>query len=280
MQKLTKTSVCLACLSLAPWLVFVAACGEDPEKLLIRDEIPGKRSPEFELPIPGPDAAGGSTSREIENSKPNDNGSTSDSPLETAKPVEPAKPLEGGTLQARMDKIRSMLPAGDRTSDPVQGFFEALEFSTIAGGFPCLQAAYKSSPMRIVSEPGGTEMDGRKVELDYDQTATLHVILAGSGRDGLVAEFDSKYLGEGWIRSKKEWMTGRADPSDLEKVTVDASVIKFTKADTNVYVCGHGDLVLYAVEKNGATITGSGGQGTDFGAQLIVRYTTRDQSGR
>lgn len=280
MQKLTKTSACLACLSLAPWLAFVAACGEDPEKLLIRDEVPGKRSPEFDLPIPGPDAPGGSPTSESGKPESAAAGSKPEKPLETGKPAEPAKPLEGGTLQARLDKIRSMLPANDRTSDPVQGFFEAFEFSTIAGGFPCLQAAYKSSPMRIVSEPGGTEMDGRKVELDYDQTATLHVILAGSGRDGLVAEFDSKYLGEGWIRSKKELMTGRADPSDLEKVTVDTSVIKFTKADTNVYVCAHGDLVLFAVEKNGATITGSGGQGTDFGAQLIVRYTARDQTGR
>jgi hypothetical protein len=39
-------------------------------------------------------------------------------------------------------------------------------------------------------------------------------------------------------------------------------------------------LVLYAIEKNGSTVTGSGGQGTDYGAQLIVLYTAKDESGR
>jgi len=270
----------------------VVACGDEPDQPAPIQETShqsnGVNDPKNTgVPATNPNPT---TPTAIAPNQPAANPNTTPSTPATATNNSPPKPtvLAGDNLKLRMEAIRGHMPGDIRTAtrkgEPVQGFFSGLAFNEVAEGHPCVKADYVSTSTTIVNAPGEKDFHGKDVVLHYDQSATLMAVFAGVGRNKLFTEIDTKYSLDGWIRTRKEILSGRMDNNTLEDdgtaaIVPDGTMLKFTKGNENAYVMAYGELVLFATEVNGVNTVGNPAQGIDLGSQLITVYTTRDLTG-
>lgn len=267
-------------------------CGDKPDQTApiqeVAHQIDGSSTPKTTgAPVTNPNL---SVTPGTAANQPAANPSITPTTPATTADNSPAKPtvLAGDILKLRMEAIRGHMPGDIRTAtrkgEPVQGFFSGLAFTEVADGHPCVKADYVSTSTTIVSAPGEKDFHGKDVVLHYDQTATVIAVLAGVGRNKLFIEIDTKYSLDGWIRTRKEILSGRMDNNTLEDdgtaaIVPDGTMLKFTKGNENAYVMAYGELVLFATEVNGLNTVGNPAQGIDLGSQLITVYTTRDLTG-
>lgn len=213
-----------------------------------------------------------SPSREPTPSTTPTNGSDQVEPANPNQQPETATPNPAGV--AATSEIALHFPARPAPkAKPQSGFWSDMAFSPTGSGLPCVTAEYEGGPTRIVSAPGETTVDGKDVVLRFEQSATLHAILAGKEEGQRIATtIESKLVSEGWTRSVKEILSGRGDAKTIE---LDGTILKFVKERETKYLSMKSGVLLYAIEKNGESIVGRQAQGSDLGAQLITLYIAK-----
>lgn len=187
-------------------------------------------------------------------------------PHEVPVAAEKASPKALLEWDAETRRVASALPANHRMREPFLGYWRNQGFHTDADqggatGLAAVRAAYRSEKTTV----GVATSDEAKPfhslgSMSFEQECELVVIAAGNQAPAIQAEISGVLDGKNWKRGSLAYL----QPEGKIDITC------WSSDKLTAYVITRGNYVLYALERDGESESGSGAS-SSLGGQLIIQ---------